>query len=91
MGLNDRLYADQLWRQDSWCDPVVEVLFELQQLAHEVKVRGDDRPPGFDKLVSVRHGHPGVLHQVGDDDGGRSRHSRLAVDQEAHPCLLCFL
>lgn len=91
MGLNDRLYADQLWRQDSWCDPVVEVLFELQQLAHEVKVRGDDRPPGFDELVSVRHGHPGVLHQVGDDDGGRSRHSRLAVDQEAHPCLLCFL
>lgn len=63
-------HTDQLWCEDSWRYPVVEVLLELQQLAHEVEVGGDDGPPGFDKLVGVRHGHPGVLHQVGDHDGG---------------------
>lgn len=68
--LDDGLHTNQLWREDSWRYSVVEVLLELQQLAHEVEVRGDDGPPGLDKLVGVCHGHPGVLHQVGDDDGG---------------------
>lgn len=63
-------HTDQLWRKDPWRYPVVEVLLELQQLAHEVEVGGDDGPPGLDKLVGVRHCHPGVLHQVGDHDGG---------------------
>lgn len=68
--LDDGFHTGQLWCEDSWRYSVVEVLLELQQLAHEVEVRGDDGPPGFDELVGVRHGHPGVLHQVGDHDGG---------------------
>lgn len=84
-------HTNQLWREDPWCYPVVEVLLKLQELAHEVEVGGDDGPPGLDELVGIRHGHPGVLHQVGDDDGGGTRHTRLAVDQEAHTCLMCFL
>lgn len=89
--LNHGLHPDELWREDARCDAVVQVLLELQQLAHEVEVGGDDGPPGLDELVSVRHGHPGVLHQVGNDNGGRARHACLAVDQEAHVRLPCFL
>lgn len=70
VNLDDGFHTNQLWREDSWCYSTVEVVLKLQQLAHEVKVRGDDGPPGFDKLVGVRHGHPGVLHQVGDHNGG---------------------
>lgn len=90
-GLDDGFHTDQLRREDPWRYAVVEVLLELQQLAHEVEVRRDDGPLAFDKLVGVGHGHPAVLHQVGDHNGGRSRHARLAVNQEAHTCLLCFL
>lgn len=89
--LDDRLHADQLWREDSRGYSVVQILLELQQLAHEVEVGGDDGPPGFDELVGVRHGHPGVLHQVGDHNGGGARHAGLAVDQKAQTCLMCFL
>lgn len=84
-------HTHQLWRKDPRRYPVVEVLLKLQQLAHEVEVGGDDGSPGLDKLVGVRHCHPGVLHQVGDHDGGWTRYTRLAVDQEAHTCLMCFL
>lgn len=89
--LDDCFHTNQLWCEDSWRYSVVEVLLELQQLTHEVKVWRDDGPPGFDKLVGVCHGHPGVLHQIGDHDGGGSRHACLAVDQKAHTCLMCFL
>lgn len=68
--LNNGFHTNQLWCEDSWRYSIVEVLLELQQLTHEVKVWGDDGPLGFDKLVGVRHGHPGVLHQVGNHDGG---------------------
>lgn len=88
---DDGFHTDQLWCEDSWRYSVVEVLLKLQQLTHEVEVGGDDGPPGFDELVGVRHGHPGVLHQVGDHDGGWTRHACLAVDQKAHTSLMCFL
>lgn len=68
--LNNGFHTNQLWREDPWRYPVVEVLLELQQLTHEVEVWGNDGPSGFDKLVGVCHGHPGVLHQVGNHDGG---------------------
>lgn len=89
--LDDGFHTNQLRREDPWRYSVVEVLLKLQQLAHEVEVRRDDGPFAFHKLVGVGHGHPAVLHQVGDHDGGRSRHARLAVDQKAHSCLVCFL
>lgn len=84
-------HTHQLWRKDPWRYSVVEVLLKLQQLAHEVEVGGDDWPPSLDKLVGIRHCHPGVLHQVGDHNGGWTRYTRLAVNQEAHTCLMCFL
>lgn len=67
---DERFHTHQLWRKDPWRYPVVEVLLKLQQLAHEVEVGGDDGPPRLDKLVGVSHCHPGVLHQVGDHNGG---------------------
>lgn len=78
--LDDGLHTDELWCEDSWRDSIVEVFLKFQQLAHEVEVWGDDGPPGFDKLVGVCHGHPGVLHQVGNHDGGWTGHACLAVD-----------
>lgn len=68
--LDNGLHTNELWCEDAWCDSTVEILLKLQQLAHEVEVWRDDGPPGFDKLVGVCHGHPGVLHQVGNYDGG---------------------
>lgn len=32
-----------------------------------------------------------MLHQVGDDDGGRAGHPRLAVDEQPLPTLVSFL
>lgn len=84
-------HTAQLWREDTWRYSVVEVLLKLQQLTHEVEVGGDNGSPGFDELVGVCHGHPCVLHQVGDHDGSRTRHPRLAVNQKANASLMCFL
>lgn len=68
--LDNGFYTNQLWCKDSWRYSIVEVLLKLQQLTHEVEVRGDDGPSGFDKLVGICHCHPGVLHQVGNHNGG---------------------
>lgn len=32
-----------------------------------------------------------MLHQVGDDDGGRAGHARLTVDEQPLPTLVSFL
>ena len=89
--LHHGLHADQLGREDARRHAAVQVLLKLQQLTHEVEVGRDDGPAGLDELVGVRHGHPGVLHQVGDDDGGRAGHTCLAVDEDALSGMLSFL
>ncbi|KAI5627135.1 hypothetical protein C0J50_13633, partial [Silurus asotus] len=65
-----------------------EISFKLQELAHEVQVGRDDRSSQLHKLVGVHHGHPGVFHQVRDDDSGRARDARLAVNEQSFTCLV---
>lgn len=88
---HDRLHAHQLWCKDPWRHTIVQVFLEFQQLPHEVEVRGDNWSFAFDEFVRVSHGHPRVLHQVGDDDGGGSRDAGLAVDEKALSTLVSFL
>ena len=56
-------------------------LFQLQQLAHEVEVRGDDATLALDERIHVCHRRYQVSHQVGYRDGGRPRHARPTVHQ----------
>ena len=56
---------------------------ELQQLAHEAEVGGDDAASPPDELEGLVQPHPLPLHQVGQADGGRARDPRLAVDQDS--------
>uniref|UniRef100_A0A8C6XAV8 SPIN-DOC-like zinc-finger domain-containing protein n=1 Tax=Naja naja TaxID=35670 RepID=A0A8C6XAV8_NAJNA len=86
-----RLHAGQLGGEDAGRDTGVEVRFELQKLPHEVQVGRDDGPAALDVLVGVAHGHQGVLHQVGDDDGGRARDASLAVDKDSLATLVGLL
>ena len=85
------LQACEFGGEDPRRDPGVEVPLKLQQLAHEVEVGRDHRPAPAHVLVGVCHGHERVLHQVGDDDGGRPRHTRLAVDKHATATLVRLL
>lgn len=88
---HNRLHTHQLWCKDSRCHTVVQVFLKFQQLPHEVKVWGDNWSFAFDKFISISHGHPSVLHQVSDDDGGRAGHPSLAVDEKPLPTLVSFL
>lgn len=45
-----------------------QALFELQQLAHEVQIRADDRPRVLHQLVRFHHGETFVPHYVRDRD-----------------------
>ena len=85
------LHTHQLWCKDSRCHTIVQVFLKLQQLPHEVKVWGNNWSFAFDKFISISHGHPRVLHQVSDDDGGRAGHPRLTVDEQPLPTLVSFL
>lgn len=68
-----------------------EALLKLEELAHEVEVRGDDGAGGLDQLVSFNHAHPPVLHDIGDGYRRRSRDTSLAVDQHAAVTFLRLL
>ena len=59
----------------------LEKLFEFEQLAHEVEIGRDDGPALLDQRVGVDQRQAGVGHQVGDGDGRRARHARVAVHQ----------
>ena len=56
-------------------------LFPLHQLAHEVEVGRDDRPALLDDAERVHHRAPVARHQVRDDQCGRPRDARLAVNE----------
>lgn len=86
-----RLHAGQLGGEDARRDAGVEVRFKLQKLPHEVEVGRDDGPAALDVLVGVAHGHQGVLHQVGDDNGGRTGDAGLAVDKDSLATLVGLL
>lgn len=60
-----------------------ELGLELQQLAHEAEVGGDDAAAAAHKLEGLVQTHPLSLHQVGQADGGRAGDACLTVDQ--HP------
>lgn len=86
------LEALQTRIEDAGRVALVEVLLEFQQLAHEVEIGADDGALAFDVFVGVAHGHLGVLEDVGDGDGGRARHTRMAVNQHAGavlPGIIC--
>lgn len=59
-----------------------ELRLELQQLAHEAEVRGDDAATAPYELEGLVQAHPLPLHQVGQADGGGARDPRLAVDED---------
>lgn len=60
-----------------------DLRLELQQLAHEAEVRGDDAAAAAHKLEGLIQTHPFPLHQVGQADCGRARDACLTVDQDA--------
>ena len=57
------------------------LLFKLEQLAHEVDVGRDDGAFVLDEGEGVAERALGARYQVGEHDGGRARHARLAVHQ----------
>lgn len=59
-----------------------QLRLELQQLAHEAEVRGDDAAAAPHELEGLVQAHALPLHQVGQADGGRARDPRLAVHQD---------
>lgn len=74
------LFRNNVGYHTSLTQPIVQCLFVLHQLTHEVEVGGDDIPLGFDQPVDVHHGQLGVFQEVSNGDGGRARDSRVAVD-----------
>lgn len=56
---------------------------KVQELAHEVEVRGDVRLFPLDEVVSVVEREVELLHQVGHGDGDRAADAGQAVDQDA--------
>ena len=87
-----RLQLHKAWIEDAERVAFVQVLLELQQLAQKVEVGRDDGALALDELVGVAHGHLGVLEDVGDGDGGGSRHPGVAVDQHVGavlPGIIC--
>lgn len=86
-----RLHTDQLRHQDPRRYPRVQVPLELQKLTHEVEIGRHHRPTAPHVFVGIRHGHEGVLHKVGDDDGCRTGHACLAVHQYSLSTLICLL
>lgn len=72
---------------------LLQILFQFQQLAHEVQVGRYDRPGQLDHLVRVHHGDLPVSHHVRDGDGRRPGYAGLTVDQHAtagFPCAFCI-
>lgn len=74
------LFRNNVGYHTSLTQPIVQCLFVLHQLTHEVEVGGDDIPLGFDQPVDVHHGQFGVFQEVSNGDGSGARHSRVAVD-----------
>ena len=60
-----------------------ELGLELQQLAHEAEVGGDDAAAAAHELEGFVQTHALPLHQVGQADGGRAGDARLTVDQHS--------
>ena len=86
-----RLHTTQFRHQDARGHPRVEVPLELQQLAHEVQIRGHHGATAPHVFVGICHCHEGVLHKVGDDNGCRTRDAGLAVHQHSLSTLICLL
>lgn len=74
------LFRNNVGYHTSLTQPIVQCLFVLHQLTHEVEVGGDDIPLGFDQPVDVHHGQLGVFQEVSNGDGSGARNSRMAVD-----------
>ena len=55
----------------------------LEELAHEAEVRGDVRLYLLYMFVGAVQRVVVELHQVGEDDGHRARHARVAVNKDA--------
>lgn len=60
-----------------------ELRLELQQLAHEAEVGGDDAAAPPYKLERFVQTYPLSLHQVGQADGGRAGDACLTVHQHS--------
>ena len=58
-----------------------ELDFVVHELAHENKIGRDDGSLVAHHVVGVVHAHLHLVHQVGDDNGGRARYARLTVHQ----------
>lgn len=86
-----RLNPAQFRHQDARGHPGVEVPLELQQLAHEVQIRGHHGTAAPHVFVGICHCHEGVLHKVGDDNGCRTGHACLAMHQHSLSTLICLL
>lgn len=61
---------------------------ELQQLAHETEVGGDDAPSLLHKLEGLVQPDPVSPHEVSKADGGRAGDARLAVHKHSPSCVL---
>lgn len=68
-----------------------QALLQLQQLAHEVQVRADDRARILHQLVRLHHRQALVPHYVGDGDRRATRHAGLTMHQHAAAGLPRFL
>lgn len=60
-----------------------QTLFQLQQLAHEVQVRADDRTRVLHQFVRLHHRQAFVSHYVGDGDRRAARYAGLTMHQHA--------
>lgn len=65
-----------------------DVGLELQQLAHEGQVGGDDLAPLLDEVESLVQFDALRVHQVRQADGGRAGNTCLTVDQHPTSALL---
>lgn len=60
-----------------------ELRLELQQLAHEAEIGGDDAATPANKLEGFVQTHSLPLHQVGQADGGGARDACFTMDQHS--------
>lgn len=56
--------------------------FVLLQLRYEARVGVNEPPALLDVLVRTRERHSVLLHDVGDDQGGGSGYSEVAVHED---------